>query len=115
VVDVSYPYNKREREALRGRSTAEWIQERLPEARVFKGWNHVHARHLTAPEVGGIAGSVLIAGDDADGKEMVVTLARDMGFHPVDAGPLRASRDLEKLVGTMLFVKLGPIRVLSGD
>jgi 8-hydroxy-5-deazaflavin:NADPH oxidoreductase len=115
VVDVSYPYNKREREALKGRSTAEWIQERLPEARVFKGWNHVHAKHLTAPEVGGIAGSVLIAGDDADGKEMVVTLARDMGFHPVDAGPLRASRDLEKLVGTMLFVKLGPIRVLSGD
>jgi predicted dinucleotide-binding enzyme len=36
-----------------------------------------------------------------------------MGFHPVDAGPLRASRDLEKLVGVMLFVRLGAIRVLS--
>jgi NADPH-dependent F420 reductase len=115
VVDVSYPYNKREREALGGRSTAEVIQERLPAARVFKGWNHVHARHLTDPEVEGIASSVLIAGDDPAGKEAVFTLARDMGFHPVDAGPLRASRDLEKLVGVMLFVKLGPIRVLSGD
>ena len=82
VVDVSYPYNKREREALKSRSTAELIQERLPAARVFKGWNHVHARHLTAPEIDGIASSVLIAGDDDDGKEAVFTLARDMGFHP---------------------------------
>ena len=113
VVDVSYPYNKREREALKGRSTAEAIQERLPDAKVFKGWNHVHAKHLTAPEVDGIAASVLIAGDDPKGKEIVFALARDMGFHPVDAGPLKATRDLEKLVGTMLFVKLGPIRVLS--
>jgi NADPH-dependent F420 reductase len=115
VVDVSYPYSKREREALKGRSTAELIQERLPDARVFKGWNHVHARHLTAPEIGGIASSVLIAGDDAGGKDAVFTLARDMGFHPVDVGPLRATRDLEKLVGVMLFVGLGPIRVLSSD
>lgn len=113
VVDVSYPYSKREREALKGRSTAELIQERLPDARVYKGWNHVHARHLTAPEIDGIASSVLIAGDDADGKDAVFTLARDMGFHPVDAGPLRATRELEELVGVMLFVKLGPIRVLS--
>jgi 8-hydroxy-5-deazaflavin:NADPH oxidoreductase len=113
VVDVSYPYNKREREALKGRSTAEAIQDRLPNAKVFKGWNHVHAKHLTAADVDGIAASVLIAGDDPQGKEIIFALARDMGFHPVDAGALKATRDLEKLVGTMLFVKLGPIRVLS--
>jgi NADPH-dependent F420 reductase len=113
VVDVSFPYNKREREALRGRSTAEVIQDRLPNARVFKGWNHVHARHLTGPEVDGIAASVLIAGDDPEGKDVVFEIARNMGFHPVDAGPLTATRDLEKLVGVMLFVRLGPFRVLS--
>jgi 8-hydroxy-5-deazaflavin:NADPH oxidoreductase len=113
VVDVSYPYNKREREALRGSSTAEAIQQRLPSARVFKGWHHVHARHLTDPAVGGIAASVLIAGDDPEAKDMVFAMARDMGFHPVDAGPLRATRDLEKLVGVMLFLRLGPFRVLS--
>jgi 8-hydroxy-5-deazaflavin:NADPH oxidoreductase len=113
VIDVSYPYNKREREALKGKSTAELIQERLPSARVFKGWNHVHARHLTEPSVDGIAASVLIAGDDPAAKEMVFAIARDMGFHPVDAGPLKATRDLEKLVGVMLFLRLGPFRVLS--
>lgn len=113
VVDVSYPYNKREREALEGSSTAEEIQKRLPNARVCKGWNHVHARHLTAPEVDGIASSVLIAGDDPAAKGVVFELARDMGFHPVDVGPLKSARELERLVGVMLFVKLGPLRVLS--
>ena len=48
---------------------------------MFKGWNHVHARHLTDPAVGGIAASVLIAGDDPEAKDMVFAMARDMGFH----------------------------------
>lgn len=113
VVDVSYPYKKGEREALKGSSTAEEIQKRLPRARVFKGWNHVHARDLTSPAVEGIAPSVLIAGDDPNAKKVVFRLARDMGFDPVDVGPLKAARDLERLVGVMLFVRLGPLRVLS--
>jgi 8-hydroxy-5-deazaflavin:NADPH oxidoreductase len=115
VIDVSFPYRKAEREALAARrsSTAEQIQQRLPHARVVKGWNHVHAQHLTAPEVDGIAASVLIAGDDAAAKQMVFALARDMGFHPVDVGPVKATRELERLVGMMLFVRLGPLRVLS--
>jgi 8-hydroxy-5-deazaflavin:NADPH oxidoreductase len=113
VVDVSYPSRKQEREALKGSSTAEQIQRRLPRARVVKGWNHVHAQHLTAPEVNGIAASVLIAGDDPEAKQTVFALAADMGFHPVDVGPLKATRDLERLVGMMLFMRLGPLRVLS--
>lgn len=113
VIDVSYPLNEGERKALKGRSTTEAIQQLLPNAKVFKGWNHVHAQHLTAPEVDGIAASVLIAGDDPDAKDVVFGVARDMGFHPVDAGPLRAARDLEKLIGVMLFARLGRIRILS--
>jgi len=115
VVDVSFPYRKAEREALhkRGSSTAEQVQRRLPRARVVKGWNHVFAQHLTAPEVEGIAASVLIAGDDPQAKQTVFALATDMGFHPVDVGPLKATRQLERLVGVMLFVRLGPLRVLS--
>jgi hypothetical protein len=85
VVDVSYPY-KEERQALKGSSTAEEIQKRLPRARVLKGWNHVHARDLTSPEVEGIAASVLIAGDDPEAKEIVFGLARDMGFDPSTSG-----------------------------
>jgi 8-hydroxy-5-deazaflavin:NADPH oxidoreductase len=113
VVDVSWPSRKSEREALKGSSTAEQIQQRLPRARVVKGWNHVHAQYLTAPQVDGIAASVLIAGDDPQAKQTVFALATDMGFHPVDVGPLKATRELERLVGMMLFVRLGPLRVLS--
>jgi 8-hydroxy-5-deazaflavin:NADPH oxidoreductase len=113
VIDVSWPARKSEREALAGSSTAEQIQKRLPHARVVKGWNHVHARHLTTPEVDGIAASVLLAGDDPQAKQIVFALARDMGFHPVDVGPLKATRELERLVGMMLFMRLGPLRVLS--
>jgi NADPH-dependent F420 reductase len=115
VVDVSFPARRQQREALKGSSTAEQVQKRRPHARVVKGWNHVHAPHLTAPEVGGIAASVLLAGDDPEAKRAVSTLAADMGFHPVDVGPLKATRQLEQLVGTMLFVRLGPFRVLSPD
>ena len=42
VVDVSFPSRKSEREALKNTSTAEHIQQRLPGARVVKGWTHVH-------------------------------------------------------------------------
>jgi predicted dinucleotide-binding enzyme len=78
-----------------------------------QGLEHVHERHLTDPEVDGIAASVLIAGDDQAAKDVVFGLAKDMGFHPVDVGPLKATRELERLLGVMLFVKLGPLRVLS--
>ena len=112
VVVVSVPYAK-ELEALGRRSSGEVVQKRLTRARVVKGWNHVYAPHLTAPEVDGIASSVLLAGDDREAKRIVAALARDMGFHPVDVGPLREGHHLDRLAGMMLFAKLGPFRVLS--
>jgi predicted dinucleotide-binding enzyme len=54
VVDVSYPYRKQEREALKGSSTVSRSRSGCQRARVCKGWNHVHARDLTAPEVNGV-------------------------------------------------------------
>jgi predicted dinucleotide-binding enzyme len=111
VVDVSVPYGK-EREALGRRSSGEVVQKRLPRARVVKGWNHVFARDVMGGAVDGIAPSVLIAGDDPAAKQVVAEVARDMEFHPVDVGSLRQSYHLDRLVSMLLFVKLGPIRVL---
>ena len=112
VVDVSAPYGP-EREALGRRSSGEFVQRRLRRARVVKGWNHVFAKYLTQPKVNGIATSLLLAGDDPDAKRVVSGLARDMGFHPVDVGAMRQCAHLDRLVSMMLFVKLGPFRVLS--
>ena len=112
VIDVSVPYGK-DQAALGRRSSGEVVQKRLRRARVVKGWNHVFAHYLTAPEVDGIAASVLLAGDDPAAKTTVSALARDMGFHPVDVGSLRQSYHLDRLASMYLFVKLGPFRVLS--
>jgi 8-hydroxy-5-deazaflavin:NADPH oxidoreductase len=112
VIDISAPY-AREQEAMGRRSSGEIVQKLLPGARVVKGWNHVFAKHLTAPEVDGVASSVLLAGDDPGAKQIVSALARDIGFHPVDVGKLRQSYHLDRLVSMVLFVRLGPFRVLS--
>jgi predicted dinucleotide-binding enzyme len=39
--------------------------------------------------------SLMYCGDDQDAKEVAATLIRDVGFDPVDAGPLRIARYLE--------------------
>jgi 8-hydroxy-5-deazaflavin:NADPH oxidoreductase len=39
--------------------------------------------------------SLMYCGDDQDAKEIAATLIRDVGFEPVDAGPLRIARYLE--------------------
>jgi len=39
--------------------------------------------------------SLLYCGDGQDAKEVAATLIRDVGFEPVDAGPLRTARYLE--------------------
>jgi predicted dinucleotide-binding enzyme len=39
--------------------------------------------------------SLMYSGDDQDAKDVAATLIRDVGFDPVDAGPLRIARYLE--------------------
>jgi predicted dinucleotide-binding enzyme len=39
--------------------------------------------------------SMVYCGDDAGAKEVAATLIRDVGFEPVDAGPLRIARYME--------------------
>jgi predicted dinucleotide-binding enzyme len=47
---------------------------------------------------------MFIAGDDAEAKKSVEKLADEIGFQPVDAGPLKASRYLEPMA--MQWIKL---------
>jgi predicted dinucleotide-binding enzyme len=41
--------------------------------------------------------AVFIAGDDERAKETVRELVRSSGLNPIDAGPLRRARELERL------------------
>jgi NADPH-dependent F420 reductase len=79
------------------RSGAELIQDRLPEAKVVKAFNYAFAEQMADPNVGGVAIDGYVAGDDQDAKESVLRLAGDIGFVPIDAGPLANARSLENL------------------
>jgi 8-hydroxy-5-deazaflavin:NADPH oxidoreductase len=61
--------------------------------------------------------SVFLAGDDAGAKATVAALAAQLGFAPVDAGPLERARMLEGLgdfVRTLMGAqKLGPFATIS--
>jgi hypothetical protein len=50
---------------------------------------------MADPSYGGEATTMLYCGDDAAAKETAAKLAADLGFDPIDAGPLVRARLLE--------------------
>lgn len=102
VVDVTNPYVDGALKLHPDSSDAEEIQKRAPSARIVKGWNTVFSPVLnTGPDFGGQAPSVFLAADDDNAKGTVASLARDMGFDPIDTGPLTSARELERLLSTL--------------
>jgi NADPH-dependent F420 reductase len=99
VVDITNPVND-SFDALvvppDGSATQE-LSELAPDARFVKAFNTTFANTLTQGEVAGQALDVLIAGDDAEAKDAVATLAADGGLNPIDAGPLQRAREIEAL------------------
>jgi predicted dinucleotide-binding enzyme len=79
-----------------GKSAAEDLAA-LTGARVVKAFNTIGAEHYKQPRMGGEAASMLVAGDDGAAKAVVMQLAAQMGFEPVDAGDLAAARHVENL------------------
>ena len=79
-------------------SGAETLAKRVPKARVVSAFNTVPSevlfgvfearRKATKP-------SLVYCGDDSKSKKVAAELIRDVGFDPVDAGPLRIARHTE--------------------
>lgn len=86
-------------------SAAEELQKKLPKARVVKAFNTVFAVNQSTGRIGHEQLTLFVAADDANAKQTVMQLGIDIGFDPVDAGPLKAARYLEPMV--MLLVNLG--------
>lgn len=85
-------------------STAEEIQKKLPKAKVVKAFNTVFAANQGVGKVGNEQLTAFIAGDDLKAKQTVAQLTRDIGFDPVDCGPLKATRYLDGMA--MLIIQL---------
>ena len=93
-------------------STAEETQKKLPQAHVVKAFNTVFAQNQSTGKVGNEQLTAFIAGDDLKAKQTVAQLTRDIGFEPVDCGPLKASRYLEamgiKIINMAYSYGMGP-------
>ena len=85
-------------------SGAEELQKNAPAAKVVKAFNTAFAHTMNGGRVGGDQLAGLVAGDDADAKAAVLSLVRDLGFDPIDAGPLASAHQLEPLA--LLNIKL---------
>jgi 8-hydroxy-5-deazaflavin:NADPH oxidoreductase len=83
-------------------STAEETQKKLPKAHVVKAFNTVFAPNQSTAKLDDEQLTAFYAGDDAAAKQTVAQLTHDMGFDPVDCGPLRNARSLEAM-GNMLI------------
>ncbi len=94
---------------LGGSSAAERIAGWAPGAAVVKAFNTIGANVMENPTFGDKRATLLVAGDDADAKAAVSGLAQDIGFDPVDAGPLRMARHLESFawIWITLAIKQG--------
>jgi hypothetical protein len=78
-------------------STAEETQKKLPKAHVVKAFNTVFAPNQSTAKVSNEQLTAFIAGDDVKAKQTVAQLTKDIGFDPVDCGPLKAARNLEAM------------------
>ena len=100
VVTCSLPMSADDTELVIGRTSsgAEELAKKVPDARIVSAFNTVPSEVLfdvfeakdrdTPP-------SLVYCGDDEGAKAVAVELIRDVGFDPVDAGPLRTARYTE--------------------
>jgi predicted dinucleotide-binding enzyme len=87
-----------------GRSAAEQVADRAPNARVVKAFNlcHVDVWRMTPPVFNGRPLSVPLCGDDAAAVDMVASLVDDLGCRAVNAGGLERAGLLEAMAAFVI-------------
>lgn len=86
------------------KSGAELVREWLGGGRVVKAFNTTGAGNMANPDYGSQSPIMPVASDDDDAKAVVISLANEIGFEGIDAGPLAAASDLEHLA--LLWIRL---------
>jgi len=100
VVDISNPLDFETFDSLTvpaDSSAAAELAEALPQSRVLKAFNTNFAATLASRTIGGLPTTVLVAGDDADAKALLLGIVTAGGLRGLDAGSLRRARELEAL------------------
>lgn len=76
-------------------SGAETLQRLVPAAKVVKCFNTVGVEVMANPLFRGRAATMFLCGDDGGARSTTAGLARDLGFEPIDVGPLKNARLVE--------------------
>jgi predicted dinucleotide-binding enzyme len=85
-------------------SGGEQVSEWSGGARVVKAFNTIGFNIMANPEFGGSRAVLFYCGDDAEAKAITGQLAGELGFDPIDAGPLKQARVLEPFA--LLWISL---------
>lgn len=78
-------------------SGAEQVANWAPGALVVKAFNTIGAEVMANTQYAAGRPALLLCGDDAGARQTTAQLAADLGFEPVDCGPLRLARGLEPM------------------
>jgi 8-hydroxy-5-deazaflavin:NADPH oxidoreductase len=109
IISCSLPMNEDDTDLVVAHTSsgAEQLARKVPQARVVSAFGTVPSevlfdvfaarRKTTRP-------SLVYSGDDGKSKKVAARLIRDVGFDPVDAGPLRMARYTEPF--TLLIAQL---------
>lgn len=98
VVDITNPLDFRTFDALvvaANGSAASELAAALPGTRVLKAFNTNFAATLTSRTVADQPTTVLVAGDDAQAKQLLIDAVAAGGLAAVDVGSLSRARELE--------------------
>jgi predicted dinucleotide-binding enzyme len=88
-----------------------FIQAAAPGARVVKAFTIYGFENFidsSYPGYGDLRPAMLLAGNDSAANATVAQLCRDLGWEPVDTGPLSSSLHLEHL--TLLWIKMARVQ-----
>ncbi len=111
IVSCSLPMNDENTELFVAHTSsgAEELAKKVPRARVVSTFNTVPSEVLFSvfeAKANTTKPSLVYCGDDQSGKRVAAELIRDVGFDPVDAGPLRIARYTEPfalLIGQLAY------------
>jgi predicted dinucleotide-binding enzyme len=112
LVDCTNPVGANLSHGLQSQiSGSETIQQQVPNARVVKaftiyGYENFEDSHY--PGYGNLQPAMLIAGNDSAAKQQVADLCRQLGWEPVDTGPLSTSLHLEHM--TLLWISMARVQ-----
>ena len=94
-------------------SAGETVARLAPGGRVVKAFNTTGFGNMANSHYAGGKLMMAVAGDDADAKKTVMQLAGDLGFEPIDTGPLSMSRYLEPMA--MVWIKCAMAQKMGRD